>query len=295
MQTQCSKTTKWAGYFLGISALALSVWTGVGFGAPQANSSRPTAGSAVGHPIIWAANARHDTLNTVFKYVNFSDVSGLTFNGNARQAGGLHLLVTQPTTSQAGSVWYSNQVNVAQGFSTSFTFVVVPSSGSSTTADGLAFVIQNSGVSALGGAGSDEGYTGIANSLAVEFDTYLSSGFSDPNNNHVGVQSCGVAANSGDHASSCNLGLQPNPPITIADGKGHKVTIGYFPGASGSGLFSVSIDNQLALTSMVDLSTLLSLNGNDAWVGFTGGTGADFETESIWDWSFSSVGTASGE
>jgi len=30
---------------------------------------------------------------------------------------------------------------------------------------------QNSSLSALGGNGSDEGYTGILNSLAVEFDT----------------------------------------------------------------------------------------------------------------------------
>jgi hypothetical protein len=238
----------------------------------------------------------HQTVVQVFDFENFHNVSDFTFNGNARQTDDRYLLVTPSTTFQKGSVWYNDQINLAQGFSTSFSFSVIPSSDSGTTADGLAFLVQNSELTALGANGQDEGYTGITNSLAVEFDTYLSTDYDDPNNNHVGIQSCGTEANTANHGTSCNLGLQPNLPITIADGKQHIADINYTPGQSGlPGIFMVSLDSQTVLTAMIDLSTLLSLNDGAAWVGFTGGTGADFESETILSWSFYIPGTASGQ
>jgi hypothetical protein len=200
--------------------------------------------------------------------------------------------VTPPAGSQAGSVWYSNQVNVAQGFQTSFGIELVPGNG--CIGDGLAFLIQNSGLAALGMDGGSLGYAGIADSLAVEFDTFLNTTNYDPNNNHIGIQSCGIAPNTADHGT-CHLGLQPDPGVTLSDGKGHLVTIGYFPGSKNTGLLAVSIDHQIVLTTPVDLSTLLSLNGNDAWVGFTAGTGSCFETNAVRAWEFGSVGSADDE
>jgi hypothetical protein len=45
----------------------------------------------------------------------------------------------------------------------------------------------------------------------------------------------------------------------------------------------------------VNLSTLLNLNGNDAWVGFTAGSGAAFESGEVKGWTFASGGTAAGK
>jgi hypothetical protein len=188
---------------------------------------------------------------------------------------------------QVGSAWYTNQVSVAQGFVTSFTLDIVPSSSSQTTADGMAFVIQNSSLTALGDVTGQPGYEGIANSLAVEFDTFTNLQFSDPNNNHIAVQSCGTAANSLDHASSCKLALQANLPITLADGAPHKYVVRYVPGTGGGpGKLTVSVDGQPVLSSSLSLDTLLSLNGDDAWVGFTAGTGDDFEGQLVKNWLF---------
>jgi hypothetical protein len=135
------------------------------------------------------------------------------------------------------------------------------------------------------------GYQGMVNSLAVEFDTYRNEALGDPNNNHVGVQSCGTAANSLDHTSQCNFGLQAHLPVELARGKPFQVTITYAPANSGSEL-TISINNQLVLTSSVHLNTLLDLNGNDAWVGFTAGSGTFYEEGYVRDWMFSSAGTA---
>lgn len=228
----------------------------------------------------------------MFKYTDFTDVSGLTLNGNAEQQG--RFLLVTPAGGGAGSVWYTNQVNVAQGFLTQFRFKIrrLPNL---CPGDGMAFVVQNSSPSALGTGGGWMGYGGISNSLAVEFDTHVNTGFYDPNNNHVGVQSCGISANTPDHGTTCNLGLRANPPVTLSDGNPHAASIGYFPTQDGSGLLSVEIDKQVVLTSTLDLSTLLSLNGDDAWVGFTAGAGACDESHALAAWDLATVGTAGAD
>ena len=231
-------------------------------------------------------------LSTIFTYTNFSSVVGLTINGNSTQDG-TALLVGPSLSDQIGSVFYTNQVNVAQGFTTFFTLQIIPNTGSYTTADGMAFVIQNSSVNAIGDSTGQPGYEGIADSLAVEFDTFQNLQLDDPNNNHVGIQSCGTAPNSLNHGTICNLGLQPSLPLTLADGHPHQVAITYLPahGCEG-GHLSISIDKQKILTSNLNLSTLLSLNGNDAWIGFTAGSGAAWESGIVRNWTYASVGTA---
>ena len=240
--------------------------------------------------LVWpsfAVGQRARTSTQVFNYVDFSDVSNLTLNGSAQQGPGLGgitaLWLTPPTYLTAGSAWYNNPVNVEQGFVTEFRFAVRGS------ADGFAFVIQNIGLAALGGDGGDMGYAKLANSLAVEFDTWWNPEF-DPNNNHIAVQSCGTASNTADHRMGCTLGIQTDLPMRIADGRRHWVVITYDPSGGGAtGLLTIAVDKKTVLTSMLNLGTLLNLTGGDAWVGFSGGTGGATETSEILSWSFSSV------
>jgi hypothetical protein len=91
------------------------------------------------------------------------------------------------------AAWFANKQRVAGGFRVSFALRFTrdnPAIG----ADGITFVIQNASRVALGNAGHGMGYSGITNSIAVEFDTYrnVASEFEgpldDPNNNHVSVQ-----------------------------------------------------------------------------------------------------------
>src|SRR5271170_1290524 len=112
---------------------------------------------------------------------------------------GTVLRLTQNTTFTAGSAWYTTQQPVSGAFSTTFTFQLSGGNNGDSPADGIAFVIQNSGTSALGPDGcgigfgdSSSGCTpptgGITNSLAVELNIYQNA--DDPSNNHVAVQSC---------------------------------------------------------------------------------------------------------
>ena len=110
-------------------------------------------------------------------FPDFSSTTNLVFNGTALKSGNV-LRLNPSLQSQAGSAWYSVLQPVANGFSTTFKFQIT--NASNPSADGIAFVIQNSqaGLQALGDGGGGIGYQGIDNSLAIEFDTYAN--FYDP-------------------------------------------------------------------------------------------------------------------
>jgi hypothetical protein len=158
-----------------------------------------------------------------------------------------------------------------------------------TCADGFAFLIQNAalGTAALGGFGGNLGYAlnginaAVENSVAIEFDDYYNVELSDPSDNHIAAQSCGIAANTSNHAS-CNLSVNGAPPFQISDAANHFVEIAYVPG----NLYT-TVDGVLAMTTPVDLSTLLSLNNGRAYVGFTAGAGGSGQNADILTWSFS--------
>ncbi len=69
---------------------------------------------------------------------------------------------------------------ISQGFTASFIYQETPGPGQfgiQSPADGIAFVLQNSGVSVLDGEGGLLGYGGITPSVAVELNVYhLNSG-----------------------------------------------------------------------------------------------------------------------
>jgi len=211
------------------------------------------------------------------------------------------LRLTPNATFTAGSAWYNTQQPVSGAFSTTFTFQL---SGSTNTgygpADGFAFVIQNSALTALGPDGCGLGFGdsstgcapstgGIPQSLAVEFDTFQNT--DDPNNNHVAIQSCLTGPNSIDVIGGpCKIADNPNltslpVPVTLADGNVHTVQITYSGPATK--LLDVILDgNDLFPDGVFFDMTTISLNSGNAWVGFTAATGGGDDNQDILSWTF---------
>jgi len=239
-----------------------------------------------------------------FKYSDFTSVAGLALNGSAAQgspvppetATVLRLMDGFGSNGQASSAWFDHLVPVANGFTVNFTFNINTCVGGSC-ADGFAFLVQNSATAtgALGGFGGYLGYAyddlhdvaGIDDSLAIEFDDFQNGNFDDPNTHHLAAQSCGTAQNTANHLV-CNLSLA-NIPFILPDSTNHRVEIAYVPG----NLYT-TIDSRVLMTTPVDLSNLLSLNGGAAYIGFTAGAGSFGENSDILNWSFSTRYNAFG-
>jgi hypothetical protein len=176
-------------------------------------------------------------------YPDFTSISGLQLSGSARQAGSV-LRLTDTGRNEAGSAWFTTKQSIQGDFESSFQFQLAEPYG-----DGFAFVIQNSGSAALGLAGGYLGFSGISDSLAVEFDTQqnIGSPWTDPSDNHVSVQTRGTLPNSADPQYS--LGDTSQIPI-MKDGNVHDVSITYI-----GGVLRVYMDDSTTarLTVPVDL------------------------------------------
>ena len=272
------------------------------------------------------------------------------------------LQLTPNAGSQTSSTWFSIPQDVADGFTTWFTFKINFQAdytvGHYFTADGMAFVMQNaaggktdstsncsvtgSGPTVLGGGGGCLGYGGIDNSVALEMDTFFDSWDPQQNSqnasyddNHLALQSCGLdgngspIANSPTHLGTPNclvtLGdgtstlitnpvssvtvLQPSPvstPVYIADGNPHQIVMVYNgPHDSPANYLWVYLDATYnagthtpiagsipAFAGPFDITRYMKLASgtgsySPAYVGFTAGTGGDWEQHEVMGWTFS--------
>lgn len=226
----------------------------------------------------------------------FSDpvtVTDLTFNGSARLLTGRNrgsaIWLTPAQDNEAGSVFTTNSIAFSPSyrFSTFFQFQMTdPSSGGAS--DGIAFVLQTEGATALGGKGGYLGYGGITPSIAVEFDTWQNPGW-DINDNHVAILLDGRIT-----------GLDPQTPYGVTNCQ----PTGAFGCMSNGDVWSVWIDYDginlnvaLADNSLVRPANLISfpinipalLGQTNAFVGFTAGTGAGSENHFVANWKFVAV------
>lgn len=178
-------------------------------------------------------------------------------------------------------------------------------------ADGFAFVIHldPSGDKAIGNVGGQMGFGGISNSLAIAFDTWTNPGSDTMLSDHVSVQSLGVLPN-----DAYQPGLLGLPRAhEIADGKVHMARITYYGElkseyfdqlvASDSLLnylkdngeqkrvgtlvvfLDEGIENDVPIIALpINLSLLLQLQENKAYVGFTSSTGRFYAKHDILSW-----------
>jgi MBG domain-containing protein/lectin family protein/centrosomal CEP192-like protein len=270
---------------------------------------------AAGSTAAWAQTSCPSSPSYTPDFTSNQSCMKLNYDGLFVLSNGSNFLqLTTSTGNQVGSAWYATPQVVENGFTTSFQFQLT--NPSTTPADGITFTIQNSNATTgaigyVGGNGGAIGYgdddsnlypslgEGISNSLAIEFDTYQNGW--DPaavngSVSHVAVQSCGTGPNTSHHNYLCAGPGTPNSTLgapvvvaNLADGAIHSVVITYVSAtATTPANIQVMLDgvNVFASPVTVDLSTIGLGAGNTAYVGFTGATGGDFETQDILNWIF---------
>ena len=114
-----------------------------------------------------------------FKYDDFSNTNKLKLNGNAvfeNESGTPSLRLADSVKWQNASAYYGNYVSLAneKSFSTMFSFKIKNPQSGTSGADGIEFVI-NTSTNNLGEYGGEIGYSGMVNSVGVEFDTFDNS------------------------------------------------------------------------------------------------------------------------
>ena len=242
-----------------------------------------------------------------FTYNGFSNTAGLTLVGDAATAvtsDGTVLRVTPATGSQSGAVYSTSAFTLGASatFSTQFQFRFTDP-GAWDPADGITFVLAAS-PSGLGSGGVGMGYAGVPNSVAIEFDTYNNAGFglgdNDGNSsNHVSIDTDGNLTNTalanvyGNGSCGFANGNPPQNPQS-ADGcmsNGHLWTVNM--SYNGSDL-TVSLRDPSESADFVAINSYpiniaSYLGTNNAYVGFTAGTGAGWENHDILNWTFANT------
>jgi hypothetical protein len=196
-----------------------------------------------------------------------ASASTMAFNGST-VLNDTRLQLTNGGLNQAGSAWSLTPVDVSS-FTNDFAFQL-----ENADADGITFTMQNSGTTALGGAGGGLGYTGIGNSVAIKFDLYSNSGEGD--------DSVGIFQN----------GAAPGIPSTDLTGSGIDLHNG------DTFLVHMTYNGTTLAMTITDGVTGVVYNkswtinipsvigSKTAYVGFTGGTGGLTASQKIETWTF---------
>lgn len=224
---------------------------------------------------------------TTLLYNDFSSTAGLQINGNAAQFGNA-LRLTPANYGQGGSAFSTNVVSLDgnASFSTAFRFRFSNAGGAcdglGCGADGIAFVVQTNSNN-VGGIGGGIGYDGIANSVAVEFDTWNNGSIDGNSSNHVGID-LGGSVNSVARAEVTEGDLN-NGQIWSAwvdyNGLTDLLEVRLALGAAAAR------PDDADLSYITDLVT--ALGTTDAYVGFTSGTGAAYAAHDVLAWQFHST------
>jgi hypothetical protein len=238
-----------------------------------------------------------DVLPTSFDFPDFTSGHPINLVGSARLQGPA-IRLTEAVIQSVGGVWYAGKEPVSKGFETTFRFQLTGQGGLGQGADGIAFVMQNSGPGALAGRGSAGGWglgdgernkhsLGIARAIAIFFDTHRNDEDHDPSDNYVEI-----CSNGGPRQMKWpphRMAFSPRLEVFLKDGRIHTARIRYQPP-----VISVFLDDDAkpVLVSAVDVSLVADAAGR-AWVGFTASTGSGYENHDLLSWSFNATDVSS--
>jgi hypothetical protein len=250
---------------------------------------------AIGLALAGWTGAHADTL---IKFPNFADVASLTFAGDAtgpvtvKQQSVLQLV--PQLTYQSGAAYLTTPITLGPRgeFATSFQFRVT-GSNAAYWSDGMTFVLAASpaGLGGSGATGGYLGYQGVANSVAVEFDTYYSPS-SDKLPNEVAVTTNGNTSTIENPSGSAGTpygvtqceGNGPGQAGCLNDGKLWSAMITY----DGTYMNVTVQDGNAAQVQVITnykLDLRKALQTATVYAGFTAGTGEGYADFDVYNWS----------
>lgn len=205
-------------------------------------------------------------------------LSGLNGDHPAAIQDGVLQLTPYGKDHQVGDAFFANKIALPQdrSFSSYFTFQIVPGS---QNADGFMFVLSNNSNRYTDPSGS-MGFPAVENTIGIEFDTYSNSEYSDPSNNHIGLDVQGKSISE----SALDLNTKG---INLSDGNTKYCWVDYY---GGTNTLTVTVSNTMVkkdgatMTVKKDLSQYL--NSNEIYAGFTASHYGSGQLHNILSWYF---------
>jgi hypothetical protein len=204
--------------------------------------------------------------------INFGSgfsAAGMQFNGHTTLNGTRLQLTDTSTTYEQASAYWTTLVSVGS-FTNDFNFQLT-----NPNADGFTFVLQNSGLTAMGTVGGGLGYAGMPTSVAVKFDLY--------DNNGEGNNSTGLYTN----------GNAPSTPATTLGGgvNLHSGDIFHVHMTYDGTTLTMVISDVTVPANTFTISWPINIPGtigsNTAFAGFTAATGGGTAIQEILSWTYS--------
>jgi PKD repeat protein len=189
-------------------------------------------------------------------------------------SGKTYTLTVNPGNPQNAAGWNNYQISLNKNFD--FTFNTNQGYTTGTPADGMMFVIQNTGTKAINTSafGSDMGYYGASTgvmdqSIGIEEDIYQSGGYADSSSSHLNLVR---------NKSYTPLRPQVNISPSLYNGKDRKLRITWNRDIN---LMEVYFDGTKAFTWKNDIVKNVFKGNPNVWFGFTAGTGASTSTQTF--------------
>ncbi len=179
--------------------------------------------------------------------------------------GGCDCYTLTTTTSQAGSVWSPDFIDLTKTFDFTFQINLGFSDGG---ADGMAFVLRSTGTT-TGIGGGLLGYGGITNSIAIEVDTWNNGGVYEIASDHLAMNSNGVLTHN----------IEPAYAIAnIEDGSAHDFRVTWDPLTLQMRTF---LDGTLIFNHVEDLVATIFGGNPNVRFGWSGGTGGASNIQTV--------------
>lgn len=176
--------------------------------------------------------------------------------------------LTANTSGQVGAWWSGAPIDLAQNADFTFKAYLGDSDGG---ADGITLTFRNPASATLGGGGSSLGYGnvggtgGIGQSVAMELDTYSTTG--EPTADHMAFNANGSI----DH----NLGGVVSLP-NLEDALYHTVRVVWTASSKNAAVY---VDGTLRASGAIDIAAYTGTS-KPIW-GFTGATGGSFNLQKV--------------
>lgn len=180
--------------------------------------------------------------------------------------------LTNELTTQSGSVWNKNKIDLTQSFD--YKFNINLGSRDADGADGMVFVLQNIDIS-IGTTGEGMGFGGVTPSIGIPIDTWQNGNHNDPSYDHISINRDGDM----NHTSANNL-AGPVSAISgrdnIEDGQWHTFRVIW---NAATKTLSAQIDGVDRVQAIIDLVPQVFSNDPLVFWGFTAGTGGSFNRQ----------------